>query len=103
MQACDDEKNVDRSAGVPPGTSMITTVGVSTPFNGVVGGAIGAVIAQQLNLATPWAIASGVIGFLVVFAGQALFASRHISTATASHRPKFPAPNGDGSAGQAAE
>ena len=55
-----------------PGASLVGGVLVSSTFvmsvvTAVVGAAIAAVIAQLLGATTPWTLAAGVVGFLVVF------------------------------------
>jgi len=93
----DDEKSVNLSMGAQPNTNFIVDIIVSTPFvlatiNSVLGGIIATLLAQQLGVATPVAIAAAVVGVLFVFGVQVLAATRGIAAATASYRPKFPAP-----------
>jgi hypothetical protein len=98
MGTHDDEKSVNVSMGVAPGrTNFVVDVIVSTPFvvcaiNSVIAGVIATLLAQQLGVATAPAFALAVVGVLVVFAFQALVASRGIAAAVAAYEPKFPAP-----------
>lgn len=97
MSSNDDLQGIDRTSGVAPGTSMLSTVIVSSPFvvaviNAVIGGGVGAIIAQQLSVPTPWVIAAGALGFVAVIGLQSLAAGRDISTSMAAHRAMFPAP-----------
>lgn len=97
MSPHDDLDSVNLSMGYAPGTSIIAGVVISTPFvtstiNSVLGGVIGAIIAQQSGLASSWAIAAGMVGFFLVFGLQGLIAYRDISSGVAKYRPKFPAP-----------
>jgi hypothetical protein len=97
MGTYDDGKSVSLSMGAQPNTNFVIDVIVSTPFvvcaiNSVLGGIIATLLAQQLGVPTPVAIAAAVVGVLVVFGLQLLAATRGIAAATASYRPKFPAP-----------
>jgi hypothetical protein len=103
----DDEKSVNLSMGAQPNTNFLVDIIVSTPFvvctiNSVLGGIIAALLAQQLGVPTPIAIALAVVAALVVFGLQTVAASRGIAAAVASYKPKFPSPeleamaNGEG-------
>jgi hypothetical protein len=98
MGTHDDEKSVNLSMGVAPGrTNFVVDVIVSTPFvvcaiNSVIAGVIATLLAQQLGIATAPAFALAVVGVVVVFALQAVVASRGIAAAVAAYKPKFPSP-----------
>ena len=97
MGTHDDLESISVTNGVPPGANPLLSVIVSSTFvisivTAVVGAAIGAIIAQLLGATTPWTVAAGVIGFLIVFGLEAFMAYRDISTGVGSYQPKFPAP-----------
>jgi hypothetical protein len=106
MGTYDDERNINLTMGVPPGrTNFAVDVLVSTPFvvsaiNSVLGGVIVTVLAQQLGIAGPVAIALVVAGVVVVFGLQVLVATRGIAAAVSAYEPKFPAPAEGDASGQ---
>jgi hypothetical protein len=97
MASHDDDKSVNHSMGAQPNSNFVVDIIVSTPFvvcaiNSVLAGVIATLLAQQLGLATPAAIALAVVGVLGVFGLQMAVASRGIAAAVTSYKPKFPAP-----------
>ena len=97
MGTHDDDASLNLSMGTPPGTNFVLDVIVSTPFvlcviNSVIAGIIAALLAQQLGVATPVAIAFTIVGVALVFGFQVVTATRGIAAAVASYKPKFPAP-----------
>lgn len=100
MGAYDDEKNLNLSMGVAPGRgNFVVDVIVSTPFvvcaiNSILSGVLATILARQLGLGAPAAIAFAVVGVLLVFGLQVLVAMRGITAAVAAYEPKFPAPEG---------
>lgn len=97
MSPHDDDKSLERTMGLPPGTGIVQQVVVSTPFvvsivNSVLGAVIGAIISQRLGLDTSWAVGAGLLGFGLVSAVQGFAAGRDISVFSATYRPMFPAP-----------
>jgi hypothetical protein len=97
MGTHDDDKSVGLSMGTPPGTNFAVDIIVSTPFvlatiNSVIGGIVATLVAQQLGLETPLAIALAVVAVVAVFGLQTVTAMRGITAAVAQYRPKFPSP-----------
>jgi hypothetical protein len=100
MGTHDDDRSVSLSMGTPPNTNFVLDLIVSTPFvvcaiDAVIGGVIVTLLAQQLGVGTPAAIALAVVGVLAVFGLQVLLAARGIRAAVALYTPKFPAPEPD--------
>ena len=103
MGTYDDDASVNLSMGTPARTNFVLDVIVSTPFvvaviNSVLAGVIGTLLAQQLGIDTPWAIALAAVAVVATFAVQALIASRGIAAAMFAYTPKFPAPEAPASA-----
>ncbi len=97
MGTYDDEEAVNLSMGAVPNANFIVYIFASTPFvvcviNSVIAGVIATLLAQQLGLGTPLAIALTVVGALVIFGLQIVIATRGIAAAVAAYKPKFPAP-----------
>ena len=100
MGTHDDDRSVSLSMGTPPNTNFVLDLIVSTPFvvcaiDAVIGGVIVTLLAQQLGVGTPAAIALAVVGVLAVFGLQVLLAARGIRAAVALYTPKLPAPEPD--------
>ena len=96
MGTHDDLDSINVSSGYVPGASIVEGVLVSSTFvmsvvTAVVGAAIAAVIAQLLEATTPWTVAAGVAGFVVVFGLEGWFAYRDISSGVGNYQPRFPA------------
>jgi hypothetical protein len=101
MGTHDDDDSVNLSMGAMPGSNFVVDVIVSTPFvlcaiNSVIAGIIATLLARQLGVDTPVAIVLAVAGVVLVFGLQVVVATRGITAAVASYKPKFPRPAPEG-------
>lgn len=99
MSAHDDARGVGISMGVPysAGLPLVHLVAatpmVVTVLNGLVGGAIVAVIAVRSAVPTPGVVALGVAGFLAVISAHVWDARRNIARVQAGYKGLFPSPD----------
>jgi hypothetical protein len=95
MGRTDDERGVNVTMGLQPGTSMAVQMLASTPLlvtvlNGIIVAAIVALLVLQLGGATLVALAMGAIGFVTFLGGFSWYARRDIGRVVAAHQPLFP-------------
>jgi hypothetical protein len=101
MGVHDDPAGVTRTMGIPPGMPPIVHVVSAAPFivnvlNGVVGGAIVAIVAVRILGLTLWpTLLAGVIGFAVVLVLQLWFIRANIRQLRGGLKPMFPTPPDD--------
>jgi len=97
MGTTDDERGVNLTMAVQPGTSLIVQMLASTPLlvtvlNGVLVAGILAIVAIQLGGATGLAVVVGIIGFIATVGAFIWWAGRDIARVIAEYRPLFPGP-----------
>jgi hypothetical protein len=97
MGTTDDQRGVNLTMALQPGTSMVVQMLASTPLlvtmlNGVLAAAMVALLVIQLGGATGLAIVSGIVAFIVVVVGFAWYARRDIARVIATYQPLFPGP-----------
>ena len=95
MGTTDDERGVNLTMAVQPGTSLLVQMLASTPLlvtmlNGVLAAGIVGLIVLQLGGATGVAVGLGIVTFVVVVAGFIWYAGRDIARVIAEYRPLFP-------------
>jgi hypothetical protein len=95
MGTTDDERGVNLTMAVQPGTPLIVQMLASTPLlvtmlNGVLAAGIVGLIVLQLGGATGVAVGLGIVTFVVVVAGFIWYAGRDIARVIAEYRPLFP-------------
>jgi hypothetical protein len=100
MGTTDDERGVNLTMAVQPGTSLAVQMLASTPLlvtilNAILAGVILALLGIQLGAESGIALAAGAVGFILTVAGFTWYASRDIARAIAEHRPLFPGPATD--------
>jgi len=97
MGTTDDERGVNLTMAVQPGTSLIVQMLASTPLlvtvlNGVLVAGILAIVVIQLGGATGLAVVVGIIGFIATVGAFIWWAGRDIARVIAEYRPLFPGP-----------
>jgi hypothetical protein len=98
MGVHDDPAGIAITMAVPPGTPQVLHLIASTPFlivtlNGVVGGAIAALILiRAAAAATGLAVGGGILVAALVVSGEMVLARRNIAIVRGSIRPLFPTP-----------
>ena len=95
MGTTDDERGVNLTMAVQPGTPLLVQMLASTPLlvtmlNGVLAAGIVGLIVLQLGGATGVAVGLGIVTFVVVVAGFIWYAGRDIARVIAVYRPLFP-------------
>jgi len=95
MGTTDDERGVNLTMAVQPGTPLLVQMLASTPLlvtmlNGVLAAGIVGLIVLQLGGATGVAVGLGIVTFVVVVAGFIWYAGRDIARVIAEYRPLFP-------------
>lgn len=99
MGVHDDARGIGLTMAVPPGTPTLVHLIAGTPtlvtvLNGVIAGAIAALVLHHLTAADNVAITfAGVLVAVFVTAGQLLMARRNIRRLQGSVRPMFPTPD----------
>jgi len=99
MSAHDDLRGMAITMGVPPGLGAAAWIAhlisaaptVVTVLNAVLAGAIAAIVALRLGLATPAIFVSGLVGFAIALTLHMLYARGRIRE-TRSRPPMFPTP-----------
>ncbi|MEA2652707.1 MAG: hypothetical protein QOI85_2428 [Chloroflexota bacterium] len=97
MGTTDDERGVNLTMAVQPGTSLAVQMLASTPLlvtilDGVLAAAIIALLAIQLGAATSLGLLLGAVAFIVTVGGFAWYAGRDIQRIIDAHQPLFPGP-----------
>jgi hypothetical protein len=97
MGTTDDQRGVDLTMAMQPGTSLPVQMLASTPIlvtilNGVLVATIVALLAIQLGGAALIALLLGVLGFAVTVGGFMWYAGRDIARIIAAYEPMFPGP-----------
>ena len=100
MGTTDDDRGVNLTMAVQPGTSLAVQMVASTPLlvtllNGVLVAVIVALLVIQLGGATWLSVALGIVGFVVMVAGFTWYAGRDIARVIAEYQPLFPGQPGD--------
>jgi hypothetical protein len=101
MSAHDDQRGMAITMGMPPGlgaagwiVQMIASApAVVTILNGVIAGAIAALVAVRAGMGTAAILGIGIAGFLVAITLHILYARGRIAE-TRSRAPLFPTPEG---------
>jgi hypothetical protein len=97
MGTTDDERGVNLTMAVQPGTSLLVQMLASTPLlvtiiDGVLVAAIVALLVIQLGGAIPLALLLGVLGFVGAVGGFVWYAGRDIAQTIETYQPMFPGP-----------
>jgi hypothetical protein len=97
MSPHDDARGVGITMAFPPGHRQFVHILAATPtvisvVNGVIVGALVALIANQLNVVTAIALALAIAAFLLTFAAHAAWGRAAIGRAQARVQPIFPSP-----------
>ena len=98
MGVHDDEAGASRTMGIPPGVHPILHLVSAAPFivnvlNGVVGGAIVAIVAVRILALGLWpTLVAGVVGFVVVLVLQFAYFRTRVRILRGWIRPMFPTP-----------
>ena len=97
MGTSDDERGVNLTMAVQPGTSLAVQMLASTPLlvtilDGVIAAAIIALLAIQLGAATLLGLLFGAIAFVVTVGGFVWYAGRDIQRIIDAYQPLFPGP-----------
>jgi hypothetical protein len=95
MGTTDDERGVNLTMAVQPGTSLAVQMLASTPLlvtilNAVLAGVILTLAAIQMGAESGIALTAGAVGFILTVAGFTWYASRDIARGIAEHQPQFP-------------
>lgn len=95
MGTTDDERGVNLTMAVQPGTSLFVQMVASTPLlvtmlNGVLIAAIVGISVIQLGGATGLAVLLGIVGFIATVGGFIWWAGRDIARVIAEYQPLFP-------------
>jgi hypothetical protein len=95
MGTTDDQRGVNLTMAVQPGTSLLVQMLASTPLlvtiiDGVLVAAIIALLVIQLGGAVSLALLLAAAGFVVTLGGFTWYAGRDIARIIAAHRPMFP-------------
>ena len=97
MGTTDDERGVNLTMAVHPGTTLAVQMLASTPLlvtilDGLLAAAIIALLAIQLGAATSLGLLLGALGFVATVGGFVWYAGRDIRRIIDAHQPLFPGP-----------
>jgi hypothetical protein len=97
MGTTDDDRGLNLTMAVQPGTPLTVQMLASTPLlvtvlNSILAAVIVALLVLQVAGTTLLALVLGVLAFLVTMGAFAWYAARDISRVIAAHEPRFPGP-----------